>query len=125
MSKAQKRTFSLTEENAAYIDGKVASGAYLSASEVVREGLRLVEEREAKLNSLREMLAASIAEGAAVTMPNLMPFWTPIWSNCRRPGIKCANCGILPPPSRIFGRLLATSLKKAEALRKHVFLLAF
>jgi antitoxin ParD1/3/4 len=49
MSKAQKRTFSLTEENAAYIDGKVASGAYLSASEVVREGLRAIQERDAAI----------------------------------------------------------------------------
>jgi antitoxin ParD1/3/4 len=29
----------------------------------VREGLRLVEEREAKLNALRQTLDASIAEG--------------------------------------------------------------
>jgi len=33
------------------------------ASEVVREGLRLVEEREAKLKALRTMLDASIAAG--------------------------------------------------------------
>ena len=49
MSKAQKRTFSLTEENAAYIDSKVASGAYISASEVVREGLRAIQERDAAI----------------------------------------------------------------------------
>lgn len=34
---------------------------------VVREGLRLVEEREAKLRALRETLNASIAEGGGFT----------------------------------------------------------
>jgi antitoxin ParD1/3/4 len=33
----------------------------------VREGLRLVEEREAKLNALRETLNASIAAGGDVS----------------------------------------------------------
>ena len=46
-----------------FLDDAVRSGRYGSASEVVREGLRLVEEREAKLTSLRDMLRASIAEG--------------------------------------------------------------
>ena len=46
-----------------FVESAVKSGRYGSASEVVREGLRLVEERETKLNSLREMLLASIAEG--------------------------------------------------------------
>jgi antitoxin ParD1/3/4 len=41
----------------------VGKGRYGSASEVVREGLRLVEEREAKLQSLREMVDASLASG--------------------------------------------------------------
>jgi antitoxin ParD1/3/4 len=41
----------------------VLAGRYGSASEVVREGLRLVEEREAKLTALRGMLDASIAAG--------------------------------------------------------------
>jgi antitoxin ParD1/3/4 len=43
----------------------VKDGRYGSASEVVREGLRLVEEREAKLQALRETINASIAEGGA------------------------------------------------------------
>jgi antitoxin ParD1/3/4 len=40
-------------------------GRYASASEVVRKGLRLVEEREAKLEALRETLKASIARGGS------------------------------------------------------------
>ena len=44
MAKVVKRTFSLTEEQAAYIDAKVESGGYVSGSEVVREGLRGLQE---------------------------------------------------------------------------------
>jgi antitoxin ParD1/3/4 len=47
----------------AFVEQIVRTGRYGSASEVVREGLRLVEEREAKLKALRAMLDASIAGG--------------------------------------------------------------
>jgi antitoxin ParD1/3/4 len=50
-----------------FVTSIVAQGRYGSASEVVREGLRLVEEREAKLQALRETLDASIAEGGSLT----------------------------------------------------------
>ena len=48
-----------------FVDAAVKNGRYSSASEVVREGLRLVEEREARLQALRETLTASIARGGA------------------------------------------------------------
>jgi antitoxin ParD1/3/4 len=51
----------------AFVEDIVKSGRYASASEVVREGLRLVEEREAKLQSLRDTINASIAEGGSFT----------------------------------------------------------
>jgi len=50
-----------------FVEHAVKSGRYASASEVVREGLRLVEEREAKLRALRETLDASIARGGRMT----------------------------------------------------------
>ncbi|MFQ8432572.1 type II toxin-antitoxin system ParD family antitoxin [Amaricoccus sp. W119] len=50
-----------------FVEGVVQDGRYGSASEVVREGLRLVEEREAKLAALRQTIEASIAEGGALS----------------------------------------------------------
>jgi len=50
-----------------YIDELLKAGRYGSASEVVREGLRLVEEREQKLAALRETINASIEQGGAHT----------------------------------------------------------
>jgi antitoxin ParD1/3/4 len=47
MNKIEKRTFSLPVKHAAFIDEKVSSGSYASASEVVRAGLRALHERDA------------------------------------------------------------------------------
>ena len=54
-----------------FVEAAVQEGRYNSASEVVREGLRLVEEREAKLSALRKTLNASIAVGGDVTEDEL------------------------------------------------------
>jgi antitoxin ParD1/3/4 len=58
---------SIGERWEGFVDQVVKAGRYASASEVVREGLRLVEEREAKLQALRETLDASIARGGRVS----------------------------------------------------------
>jgi len=50
-----------------FIEKAVRDGRYGSASEVVREGLRLVEEREAKLKALREEINAAIESGDRFT----------------------------------------------------------
>ena len=47
MPSSEKRTFSLPAEQARYIDSLVASGTYATASEVVRAGLRALQERDA------------------------------------------------------------------------------
>lgn len=47
MAAAQKRTFSLPTEQADYIDSLIASGSYATSSEVIRAGLRALQERDA------------------------------------------------------------------------------
>lgn len=55
MPKVVKRTYSLTAEQAAFIDRKVASGEYASGSEVVRSGLRNMQAEDAVIEKwLRE-----------------------------------------------------------------------
>ena len=58
---------SIGERWQGFVERAVADGRYGSASEVVREGLRLVEERETRLAALRATLDASIAAGGEVT----------------------------------------------------------
>jgi antitoxin ParD1/3/4 len=50
-----------------FVERIVKEGRYNSASEVVREGLRLVEEREAKLKELRDEINTAIEEGVNFT----------------------------------------------------------
>jgi len=53
-----KRTISLPDEHASYIDHKVRSGDYASASEVVRAGLRALQERDRAIEGwLRNQVA--------------------------------------------------------------------
>jgi antitoxin ParD1/3/4 len=40
-----------------FIAHQISSGRYASASEVLRDGLRVLEEREMKLNALRRALS--------------------------------------------------------------------
>lgn len=58
MGAVEKRTISLPTEQAGYIDALVARGTYASASEVVRAGLRALQERDAAVERwLREEVA--------------------------------------------------------------------
>ncbi len=50
-------SLSLGEHWEVYIKNEVTSGRYGSASEVVRDALRAMEERKSKLNALRSHLA--------------------------------------------------------------------
>ena len=58
---------SLGERWESFVATAVEEGRYGSASEVVREGLRLVEEREAKLAALRQTIDAAIERGVSHT----------------------------------------------------------
>jgi antitoxin ParD1/3/4 len=54
----EKRTVSLPAAQASYIDSLVEAGTYASASEVVRAGLRALQERDAAVERwLREEVA--------------------------------------------------------------------
>jgi antitoxin ParD1/3/4 len=69
------KNISLPTELEAYVDAKVASGEYAHASEVVRDGLRLLMQAEArKLEWLRNAIAEgeeSIAAGRTFTPAEL------------------------------------------------------
>ncbi len=55
-----KRTISLLHEHADYIDQKVRSGDYASASEVVRAGLSVLQEHDRAMEGwLRNQVAAA------------------------------------------------------------------
>jgi antitoxin ParD1/3/4 len=70
------KNISLPRELAEYVDAKVASGEYAHASEVVREGIRLLMRQEAeKLDWLRNALAeadADIAAGRTIPADDVM-----------------------------------------------------
>ena len=67
-------SFTLSDHLASFVEGKVAEGRYASASDVVRAGLRLLEEQEAKLDALRAAL--SKAKPAAKPRPLISrPSW--------------------------------------------------
>lgn len=56
---------SLTPELEAFVEATVKSGRYGSASEAVREGLRLLQEREAKFLRLKKDIEEGLASGDA------------------------------------------------------------
>lgn len=58
MGTVEKRTFSLSADEAAYVDDLVASGAYASANDVIRAGLSALQERDTAIERwLREEVA--------------------------------------------------------------------
>jgi antitoxin ParD1/3/4 len=62
---AQNTSFSLGGHFSRFVEAQVEEGRYRSASDVVRAGLRLLEENEAKLAALRAALVAGEQSGAA------------------------------------------------------------
>lgn len=51
-----------------FVDQLVSQGHYHSVSEVIRAGLRLLEEQELKVQQLRDALLAGERSGAAVPL---------------------------------------------------------
>ena len=58
-------SLSLGEHWEVFIRNEVASGRYGSASEVVRDALRAMEERKSKLEALRTHLAQGVEQASA------------------------------------------------------------
>ncbi|ODS22487.1 addiction module antitoxin [Candidatus Endobugula sertula] len=67
MAQAKTQTLSLGEHWNGFIDTQVSQGRYASASELVREGLRLLEEKQAdsQLEALRKALIEGEESGDA------------------------------------------------------------
>ncbi|EUB95432.1 putative addiction module antidote protein, CopG/Arc/MetJ family [Rhizobium sp. CF080] len=60
---ARNTSISLGDHFASFIDTQVESGRYGSASDVVRAGLRLLEEHEARVKALQDALIAGEESG--------------------------------------------------------------
>jgi antitoxin ParD1/3/4 len=58
-------SFSLGSHFESFVQSQLASGRYNNASEVLRDALRLMEERDARLQALRATLNASIRAGGS------------------------------------------------------------
>ena len=57
-------SFALGDHFTGFLAEQVGTGRYGSASEVIRAGLRLLEEREVKLAELRALVAEGEASGS-------------------------------------------------------------
>lgn len=57
------RNVVLTNHQASFVEQLVSSGRYQNVSEVLREGLRLVEQREAEDASRLEILRSAVRAG--------------------------------------------------------------
>ena len=64
MAKRESISVSFTPQQAEFLAACVASGRYQSASEVVREGLRLLEDRQQRRQAELERARALIQESA-------------------------------------------------------------
>lgn len=62
---AKNTSITLGDHFDTFISSQLGSGRYGSASEVVRAGLRLLEDSESKLQTLRQMLILGEESGVA------------------------------------------------------------
>lgn len=63
---SKNTSVSLGDHHTAFIEAQLATGRYGSASDVVRAGLRLLEDRESQLAALRRALVDGEQSGEPV-----------------------------------------------------------
>ena len=63
---SRNTSFTLGDHFVDFVDRQVEEGRYTSASDVVRAGLRLLEEQEEKLTAFRAALVEGERSGVAV-----------------------------------------------------------
>ncbi len=73
MAHVEKRTISLPLEQAHYIDTQVNRGLYASASEVVRAGLRALQERDSVVESWLQTQVAPIYDAMQADSTRAIP----------------------------------------------------
>lgn len=62
---AKNTSFILGDHFDAFVKAQIESGRYANATDVIRSGLRLLEEHEHKIEALRHALIAGEESGAA------------------------------------------------------------
>ena len=62
---SKNTSIALGDHFAGFVERQVIEGRYGSASEVIRAGLRLLEEHEAKVKALRDAIGTGIGSGQA------------------------------------------------------------
>ena len=67
---SKNTSISIGDHFANFIDTQVQAGRYGTASEVVRAGLRMLEEHEAKVKALQDALIAGEESGPPASFDN-------------------------------------------------------
>lgn len=70
---SESRTFNLSPAHAQYIEELLASGAYLSASEVLRAGLRALQERDEAIERWLSEDVASVLDAVQAEQRRVVP----------------------------------------------------
>jgi antitoxin ParD1/3/4 len=73
---SKNTSFSVGEYFSGFIESQLSEGRYSSASDVVRAGLRLLEEQETKLAALRAALIAG--EESGVSQRSVREIWAAV-----------------------------------------------
>ena len=73
---SKNTSFSVGEHFNGFIEAQVSQGRYSSASDVVRAGLRLLEEQETRLAALRAALIEG--EESGVSSRSVHDIWTEV-----------------------------------------------